>query len=292
MRRRTFVQSLAVLAASRPGGLAASGDSKHPGDSSLCSLAARPPGRLAAIGLQLYTVRSLMQQSVERTLEQVAAIGYKEVEFAGHFERTPAQIKSTLKANGLRAPAAHVPVQSLKTAWSRTLDEAETVGHEWVLVAWLPETDRTPDGMRAIADLFNEAGAEARRRGLRFAYHNHDFEFLPMAGGNAFDLLLSRTDPKVVEFEMDLYWITKAGGDPLAYWRKYPGRFPLVHVKDSAGPPEHRMVDVGKGKIPWARLFGERKLAGIKHYFVEHDNPPDPLASARASYNYLSTLKV
>ena len=289
MRRRTFVQSLAVLAASRPAGQA---PSKQGEMSTASPLAAWPPERLAAIGLQLYTVRSLMQQSVERTLEQVAAIGYKEVEFAGYFERTPTQIKTTLQANGLRAPAAHVPVQSLRSAWSRTLDEAQTVGHEWVLVAWLPETDRNPDGMRAIADLFNQAGAEARRRGLRFAYHNHDFEFAPMAGGNAFDLLLSRTDPKVVEFEMDLYWITKAGGDPLAYWRKYPGRFPLVHVKDSAGPPDHRMTDVGKGKIPWARLFSERKLAGIKHYFVEHDNPPDPLASARASFEYLSALKV
>lgn len=251
------------------------------------------PARLASIGVQLYTVRSLMEQSVERTLEQVAAIGYREVECAGYFGRAAAQMRAALDAAGLQAPAAHVPIQALRSDWDRTLDNAKTLGHHWLLVAWLGEPDRTPDGLRAVADLFNKAGTEARRRGLRFAYHNHDFEFNPIpGGGNAFDLLLSRCDPAVVEFEMDLYWITKAGSDPLAYWRKHPGRFPLVHVKDSAGPPEHRMVDVGKGTIPWPRLFAERKLAGIKHYFVEHDNPPDPLASLRASFRYLRDLKL
>lgn len=293
MDRRAFVGAMAgLVAARRQGGMAPSVADDTTTPSIVPSPAALAPSRLAPVGLQLYTVRTLMEQSVERTLEQVAAIGYQEVEFAGYFGRTPAQVRAALKAHGLRAPASHVPVDAVRNNLARTLDDAREVGHEWILVAWLPEQDRTADGTRAVADLFNNVGAEAKQRGLKFAYHNHDFEFAPLGNGNAYDLLLARCDPKLVDFEMDLYWATKGGVDPLFYWRTHPGRFPLVHVKDSKGPPDHQMVDVGSGAIHWQRLFAQRKLAGIKHYFVEHDNSPDPLASAKSSFEYLSQLKV
>ena len=106
-----------------------------------------------------------------------------------------------------------------------------------------------------------------------------------------YDVLLEATDPAHVLFELDLYWITKGGQDPLAYFARWPGRFPLVHVKDSAGPPEHRMADVGSGTIEWARIFAHRKQAGIEHFFVERDDPPDPFASIAASHAYLSDLQ-
>jgi sugar phosphate isomerase/epimerase len=105
-----------------------------------------------------------------------------------------------------------------------------------------------------------------------------------------YDVLLDRTDPELVGFELDLYWITKAGHDPLAYFDRYPGRFPAVHVKDSAGAPAHRMTEVGGGSIDFRRIFAKRKQAGIEHAFVEHDQPADALASIRASYDYLSKL--
>src|SRR5262249_11901760 len=147
------------------------------------------------------------------------------------------------------------------------------------------------DRYRAVADLFNRVGEQARAAGIRFAYPNPDFEFARLDGYLPYDVLLERCDPRHVAFQMDLYWITKGRQDPLAYFARWPGRFPLVHVKDSAGLPAHRMVDAGAGTIRWPVIFGRRKQAGIEHYFVEHDEPADPLASARASYEYLSRLE-
>jgi sugar phosphate isomerase/epimerase len=103
-----------------------------------------------------------------------------------------------------------------------------------------------------------------------------------------YDILLESTDPSVVEFELDLYWITDGGGDPLAYFARWPGRFPLVHIKDKAA--DGRMVDVGAGRIDWKAILHRRKEAGIRHYFVEHDDPPDPFASVAASFDYLNRL--
>src|SRR5690606_23543641 len=119
------------------------------------------------------------------------------------------------------------------------------------------------------------------------AFHNHDTEFKEVGGRRILDALLDETDHKLVDFELGLYWITKAGADPFDYFRRYPGRFPLVHVKDSGGAPEHRMTEVGRGTIAFARIFAARKQAGMKHFFVEHDNPSDPLSSVRVSYRHL-----
>jgi len=106
-----------------------------------------------------------------------------------------------------------------------------------------------------------------------------------------YDVLLAETDPKLVQLEMDLYWMVKGGQDPLAYFARWPGRFPMVHVKDSAGPPDHKMTAVGAGKIDFKKIFAQSDHAGIRHYFVEHDNPDDPFASIRASYEYLQRLE-
>jgi sugar phosphate isomerase/epimerase len=113
----------------------------------------------------------------------------------------------------------------------------------------------------------------------------------PLGGQLPYDVLLARTDPASVAFELDLMWITKAGQDPLDYFARYPGRFVMVQVKDSSGPPEYRQVDVGRGTIDFRRILARREQAGIRHVFVEHDDPPDPLAFAQASYDYLKALK-
>jgi sugar phosphate isomerase/epimerase len=251
----------------------------------------RPPARgLRRIGLQLYTVRTQLAQDFAGTLARVAAIGYREVEFAGYFGKDPRDIRSLLDRHGLVAPAAHV--QSIAPAeWRASLDAANLIGHRYVVVAWLPaELRRTLDDFRRLAQTLNRMAAEARAAGLRFAYHNHDYEFVPTEGRVPFDVLLAETAPQLVEIEMDLYWITKGGQDPLAYFARYPGRFPMVHVKDSMGPPDHRMVDVGAGTIDFRTIFAHSAQAGIRHYFVEHDQPPDGFASIRASYEYLRRL--
>jgi sugar phosphate isomerase/epimerase len=248
--------------------------------------------KLKRIGLQLYTVRDLMKADLPGTVAQVAAIGYKEVEFAGYFGRTPAQIRDLLRRNDLKSPSTHLPFESLQTGWQKALDDAKAAGHDWVAIAWIPEEKRrTLDDWKAHAELFNRAAEQAKKTDLRFAYHNHDFEIRRIGDTRPLDLLLTSTDPKLVDFELDLYWVVFGGGSPIDFFSRYPKRFKLVHVKDSAGPPDNKMVDVGTGTIDFKSIFAQSEKAGIKHYFVEHDQPADPIATIRNSYNYLHALK-
>jgi sugar phosphate isomerase/epimerase len=247
--------------------------------------------RLDKIGLQLYTVRDQMKENFEGTIARVAEIGYKEVEFAGYFDHSPADVRAILDRHRLTAPSVHVG-NIEPDAWKASLDAAKEVGHQYIVVPWVPQEKRmTLDGWKRVAAEFNRAAQTARDAGVQFAYHNHDFEFPRMEGQVPFDVLLQNTDPKLVQLEIDLYWITKGGQDPLAYFSRWPGRVPLVHVKDSAGAPEHKMVDVGQGNIDWKRIFNKKDQAGIKHFFVEHDQPPQPFDDIAASYRYLKQLE-
>jgi sugar phosphate isomerase/epimerase len=279
--RREFLGTLgrSAVGAAVLGCVRASGFASHGRD-----------GRIP-IGVQLYTVRSLMQRDFDRTLAEVAAIGYEEVEFAGYFGRTPSQVRDALRRHGLAAPSTHIALPADDAAWARTLDEAKEIGHQWVVVAWLDEAMRSsPNDWARVADRFNHLGTLANRAGLRFAYHNHDFEFAHVGGSTLFDTLLERTDPTLVAIEMDVYWVTKGGADPIWYLRHYPHRFPMLHLKDATAAPERRMVDVGAGTIDWTAILTLARDQGTSHAFVEHDEPADALASARASYSYLSKL--
>ncbi|MDB4913438.1 MAG: Xylose isomerase protein barrel [Gemmatimonadetes bacterium] len=253
--------------------------------------AERVPPHLSRIGIQLYTLRDLMEKDLEGTLARVAAIGYQEVEFAGYFGRTPEQIKAALATNHLVSPSSHVALPADDDAWKKTLDDAKTAGHEWVVIAYLDAALRkAPDDWTRLADRFNHLGLKAKDAGLRFAYHNHDFELARVGKGTALDVLLGKTDRKLVDFEMDIYWVVKGGGDPLAFIRKYPGRFKLMHVKDASPAPERTMMDVGSGTIDFAKIFAQGGTSGMKHAFVEHDNPTNAIASATNSYKYLVSL--
>ena len=247
--------------------------------------------RLDRVGLQLYTVRTVLEKDFEGTLARVAEIGYKEVEFAGYFNHSPAEVRAILDRHGLIAPSVHA--ESIEPeAWKASLDAAHVIGHEYIVMPWIPAERRmTLDAWKQVAADLNRAAEAAHAAGIQFAYHNHDFEFQRMEGQIPYDVLLQNTDPKLVQLEIDLYWITKGGQDPLAYFARWPGRIPLVHVKDSAGPPEHKMVDVGKGTIDWKRIFAQKEQAGIKHFFVEHDQPPQTFQDIAASYNYLKSLE-
>lgn len=247
---------------------------------------------LDRIGLQLYTLRNQMEFSVERTLYDVAQLGYEEVEFAGYFGRPPRAIKQLLDRNGLKSPSAHVGLDKMRSGWYRTLNEASQMDQKWLVIAWLPEEDRNSiDAIKRTADLFNRAAGDAKTFKIRVAYHNHDWEFREVEGRRILDVLLEETDPELIDFELDLYWITKAGADPFDYFARFPGRFPLLHLKDSSGAPEHRMTEVGKGVIDFKAVFRAAEQAGIKHCYVEHDNPEDPMASVATSYRYLDSLE-
>jgi sugar phosphate isomerase/epimerase len=247
--------------------------------------------KIKKVGIQLYTVRDLMKADVPGTLAKVAGVGYKEVEFAGYFGHTPAQIRDLLKRNKLESPSSHLSFDSLGSGWQKALDDAKAAGHDWVTIAWLPEEKRkTLDDWKRHAETFNRAAEQAKKSDLRFAYHNHDFEIRPMGGTRPLDLLLTSTDPKLVDFELDLYWVVYGGGDPLDFFNRYPKRFKMVHVKDSSGPPDNKIVDVGQGKIDFRSIFAQSEKAGIKHYFVENDQPADDMVTMRTSYNYLNAL--
>jgi hypothetical protein len=193
--------------------------------------------RLRVIGIQLYTVRDLLQRDFEGTLARLAAIGYREVEFAGYFGRSAQAVRAALQTAGLDAPSVHVPIEAARTDWPRALEAAHVAEHKYLVVAWLPEHDRASlDRYRAVADLFSRVGEQARAAGLRFAYHNHDFEFARLEGRLPYDVLLERCDPRYVAFEMDLYWITKGRQDPLDYFARWPSRVPIDQREGFGGP--------------------------------------------------------
>jgi sugar phosphate isomerase/epimerase len=254
---------------------------------------AGPPSfPLGSVGLQLYTVRNLMQRNVDETLQQVAAAGYTLVETAGLYDRTPAAFRASLDRYGLRTASGHYPLEQLQTTPDVVFATAHALGQEYVIVPFLPPALRSSiAAYAALGDQFNRLGEQCRAAGLRFAYHNHNFEFETFGGtASAYDTLLARTDPALVSFELDVYWAYKAGQDPLRYFERYPGRFALCHVKDGTAPPDRAMADVGAGVIDFAGLFARARTAGLRYAIVEHDQPADPLASIRASHEHLARL--
>ena len=245
---------------------------------------------LDRIGIQLYTLRDAMALDLEGTLGEVAAIGYREVEFAGYFERHPRQIAEVLANHGLSAPSAHVPLQALREQLDELLEAAQIIGHRYLVLPWL---SRDAFGEIAryeeLAAFCNDVGRRCKEAGLSFAYHNHDFEFESLSGKRPYDLLLEQTDPELVMMELDLYWVARAGIDPRDYFQEYPGRFPMVHVKDmdEAG----NMVDVGSGNIDFSTLLPLASGTGTRHFFVEHDRPENALVTACNGYRVLRNLK-
>jgi sugar phosphate isomerase/epimerase len=247
--------------------------------------------KIEKIGLQLYTVRNQMQDDFDGTLAKVAGIGYREVEFAGYFGRSPKDVKASLDRAGLVSPSAHFNSTYLGEQWPGVLESAGVIGQRYVVCSSVEEKLRQqPGAWQRIAEMFNQAGEAARKAGIQFAYHNHSFEFNAVEGKLPYDILLDGTDPNLVKMEMDLYWAVNAGADPLAYFNRYPGRFSLVHVKgrDQGGNMTQVAAD---NSIDWKALFAQSEKAGIRHYFVEHDNPQVPMDSIRASYAYLHDLR-
>lgn len=251
----------------------------------------QPDERLERIGVQLYTVRRDLARDFEGTISRIAEIGYRELEFAGYHDKSPAEIRALLARLNLTAPSSHVPIEAFRSDTSAAIAAATQVGHRYLIVPWLaPEARRSLDDYRRLAEELNRIGEKVKAAGMQLGYHNHDFELEPMGGSVPLDVLMNGTEANLVVLELDLYWATKAGADPLSYFSRFPGRVQLVHVKDSAGAPDHRMVDVGRGTIDFAKIFSRREQAGLRHAFVEHDDPANPLETLRVSHAHLAQL--
>ena len=287
MNRRSFLQTSATLAgAAATGTLLGCADTPEPSD---VAPATAGSGLIQSLGVQLYTLRSLLTDDFDATLQAVADIGYGEVEFAGYYDRDLQALRQQLDALGLAATAAHFPLASFQNDLDGVLEAAAALGHRYVVCPWLGEDERGGAARyRELAELFNDIGAQCAAAGVRFAYHNHDFEFETDGGQVLYDVLLEGTDPEVVAMELDLFWINAAGYDPMAYFERYPGRFELLHIKDRTA--DGAMVAVGAGTIDFAAILAQAEQGGVQHQYVEHDNPEDPLVSIRASYQHLQAL--
>jgi sugar phosphate isomerase/epimerase len=251
------------------------------------------------IGLQLYTVRDKIKLDLKSTLEKVAKIGYNSAEAAGYnvadgtfYGMAPKAFAELLNGLGMPLTSSHTSFE-LDTAEKVIADTAST-GAKYIIYPFLADKFRTNlDGWKATAEKFNKMGEIAKKNGIQFGYHNHAFEFEKMEDQIPYDLLLSQTDPSLVTFEMDLYWVTKGGYNPVDYFKKYPGRFQLWHVKDMTKTDEMFFAPVGSGRIDFSGIFAEKKTAGMKYYFVEQDSfkDLDAFESIEMSYKYLSQAK-
>jgi sugar phosphate isomerase/epimerase len=306
MDRRQFLGTVAAGLTAGSQWACGANDAPERAPSAAPGTPAAPSRRIERIGVQLYTVRTEMEKDVAATLARIAEIGFKEVEFAGYFNRTPKDIRAMLDQNGLTAPAAHIPYASLGAEWGKVLDESAAIGHEYLVIPFLDDKVRAePDAYRRVADALNRGAEQTNKAGLKFAYHNHQFEFAAAPDGRSgWETLIAECSPSVL-FELDLFWASVAGQDPLALFEAHPGRFPLVHVKDMAARPAlqpseamvpfdrafEQLADVGEGSIDWAAIFARSERGGIRHYFVEHDQPKAPFDSIQASYRYLNDLR-
>jgi sugar phosphate isomerase/epimerase len=265
-------------------------------------LRANPYGK--PVGLQLYTLRDQLQKNMTGTIKDVAAIGIKEVELYDLYGKTAQQFRKILDDNGLTAPSGHYMVKQVKNNWQKHIEDAKVLGMKYMVNAILePDERKSFDDFKQLAELFNKAGEQTKKAGIQYCYHNHNFEFRKYGDTTAYDYLLKTLDPKLVNFEMDCFWVTHAGQDPVKFFNEHPGRFPLLHIKGLAAgfPPSTTLepvnpamfVPVGQGTINWKRIFEAAPKGGMKHYYVEQDfSKQPPLEAVKVSYEYLHSLKV
>ena len=244
------------------------------------------------VGLQLYTVRNEMLKDAAGTLKQIAAIGYKELESArsdkgNYYGLSPKEIKSITQGLGMKLISGHVHYDQ---DWQKSLDQAAETGQQYIISAVLPVNGQTVDNYKRSADVFNKAGGDCKKVGLQFGYHNHSSEFEKVDGKPLYDILLDNTDANLVKMEMDLGWIIASGNDPTYYFNKYPGRFPLWHLKD-VDKIKNQSTEFGKGAVDIAKMFSYAGQSGMKHFFVEQeDYTNSALEACKYDFDYLAKM--
>ena len=234
-----------------------------------------------SLNVQLYTVRDAVSKNLEGTLERLAGLGYKNIELYGYngtfFGKTASEFKTILGNTGIKVLSSHHTTGiamkgkgTLSDGWDKAVEDVHALGAEYMVCAFLFPNERTPEIYKSLPAMFEKAATATKAAGIQFAYHNHDFEFEKLGDTLVYDFLLNNTPADLVKMEMDLYWISKAGQDPVQYFEKYPGRFHLWHVKDMEAGTK-AITEVGNGTIDFDRIFKARKKAGLKYWFVEQD---------------------
>ena len=252
-------------------------------------------------GLQLYSLRSQLARDVPGTLAYIRKIGFGDVETAGLYGLSPEKFRAYLDQSGLKSTSMHVSGERLESEIEAVLHEASTLGVQYVVcssVNWERRNLLDMNDYRQIAGLFNKWGKRVRAEGFGFGYHNHDFEFRVLEGRPALDILIGNTDPRLVDFEMDVFWVRRGGQDPVEYLKRYGSRFRLMHLKDmrrgtpvgdlSVGISDEASVPLGEGMLDIKGIL--RASANIKHYYVEDESAEAP-EGIRASLKYLKAVR-
>ncbi len=239
------------------------------------------PRKITNYGVNLYTVRHLIKEDMPRTMAQIAEVGYTEVEGLIYVGPTVKEFKKALDQNGLNCVSRHMdPIQLETETLKQFIEDAHTIGQKYLIMGWIPPEGRERlDQYKELIEKLNVASVMCKEAGIQFGYHHHDFEFVELEGVVPFDLILSQTDPELMKIEMDFYWMAFARQDPFDLFDRYPGRFPMCHLKDI--DDNDWFADVGKGNIDFERHLSRVEHAGFEHFFVEHDEPTDPLATLR-----------
>ena len=248
--------------------------------------------KIKRIGIQLYSVRNEMLADAVGTLRQLAKIGYKELESArsekgNYYGLQPKEIKKIVSDLGMTLRSGHVHVDK---DWQRSIDSAAEAGQDYLVCSSLPSKRQTVDNYKSVAETFSKAREDCKKSNIIFGYHNHEYEFEKENGQVLYDVLLNNTDPNLVTWELDLGWVVASGNDPLAYFNKYPGRFPLWHLKDM-DVAKQRSTEFGKGQIKVLEILKNAKLSGVKHIFVEQEEyASTALESMKYDFDYLQKL--
>ena len=255
-------------------------------------------GKHVPLGVQLYTVRDLAQNNLLQTLKQIRAIGYDEVElYSNLYSYTSHELSSNLHRAGLNATAGQFSYDD----FASRITYARRLGVKWMVCPILPTAQwGSPEGFRRAAAAFNEWGKQCQQHGMRFAFHNHNYEFDDLKGTTGFDILLKETDPELVWLELDTYWIAQAGRDPMLLLNQLGKRVRLLHLRDrkAEAPTSQALNDaaehfteVGSGTIAWRPLLQLAQKLGIEHYYVEQDkSDKSPMDSLKISYDYLRRM--
>ena len=291
MNRRDLVRAAAACAGAGRFGCTY-GAAVAPGGRS--DLRSPTRGHLDRVGLELYSVRDAMRVDPEGTMAKVHDMGYRDVELLWSFDnfgRTPQQVRDTLKTLGLRAPSAHIAPDTLLKHWDQSLDTANRLGHQYLIVPSLPpDTGKSLDRWRTWADNFNKAGEAARKAGVWLAFHNEPDHQHAIDGQIPYDVFLQHTDPKYVRLQLDVGNMLVGGGDPQAYLTAHAGRYWSFHLKDVTPDRKHD-TEIGTGVFDFKKFLSAVTDLGHKPCYVEQESSADPLASARRNCGYLKALR-
>ncbi|TDC50371.1 sugar phosphate isomerase/epimerase [Jiangella ureilytica] len=243
------------------------------------------------IGQQWFMIRTALNQDFEGTWAAVADLGITKVELGPSlFGRTPAELRDLFDSLGLRVVSRMLSLPIIRTGFDTALEESRALGVRYLRCNVLPEADRRSlAALRQVARDFNVAGEAARDAGFVFGHHNHDMEFRPVEGVTPMEVLLSDTDPRLVDLQLDVYWAQFAGVDVVEFMTTNAKRIGTLHLKDMVSGGAQ--TDIGSGIIDWPAIFDAARRLGVRNYIFDLDNPPDPMASVKASYEYLTALR-